>query len=130
MSCKKTFSAKKKPSVHGRALLNTFALRRATFANLATDDGRSARQMQRVVHAAAQQKNVVVHASALLPVVLVLDTTYFDTFGVMVFRCATRRQNLFWEFVGEETNEAYLAGLAHLQTIGFTVVAVVCDGKR
>lgn len=48
----------------------------------------------------------------------------------MVFRCATRRQNLFWTFVGEETNELYLAGLAHLQKVGFTVVAVVCDGKR
>lgn len=129
-SCKKTFSTKKKPSVRGRVLLNTYVLRRATFANLATDDGRSARQLQRVVHAAAQQEKIVVHASALLPVVLVIDTTYFDIFGVMVFRCWTRRQNLFWTFVVEETNEAYLAGLAHLQATGFTVVAVVCDGKR
>lgn len=129
-ACKKTFSTKKKPSVQGRTLWKMYALRRATFANLATDDGRSARQLQRVVHQAAQQKKTVVHASAALPVVLVLDTTYFDTFGVMVFRCWTRRQNLFWTFVGEETNELYLAGLAHLQATGFTVVAVVCDGKR
>ncbi len=86
--------------------------------------------MQRVIHVAAQQKKIVVHASAQEPVVLVVDTTYFDTFGVMVFRCWNRRQNLFWTFVGEETNELYLAGIAHLQEVGFTVVAVVCDGKR
>lgn len=59
-----------------------------------------------------------------------MDTTYFDTFGVMVFRCWNRRQNLFWKFVEEETNEMYLSGLTHLQETGFTVVGVVCDGKR
>jgi len=82
------------------------------------------------VHQSAQEKKIEVHTSAQEPVMLVIDTTYFDTFGVMVFRCATRRQNLFWKFVIEETNEAYLAGLAHLQATGFLVTAVVCDGKR
>lgn len=129
-ACGKTFSSAKKPSVNGRKLWKTYALRRATFANLAVDEACSPRQVQRIVHAAAQEKKIVVYASAEEPVVLVVDTTYFNTFGVMVFRCATRRQNLFWIFVREETNELYLAGLAHLQEIGFTVVAVVCDGKR
>lgn len=48
----------------------------------------------------------------------------------MVFRCAVRRRNLFWKFVGEETNEDYLSGIRHLQSLGFTITAVTCDGKR
>lgn len=94
------------------------------------DDGRSPRQIQRVLREEAQRKKIVVHTSGKEPVVLVIDTTYFDTFGVMVFRCWNRRQNLFWRFIEEETNEMYLAGLKHLQETGFTVVGMVCDGKR
>jgi len=108
----------------------TYALRRATFSDLAEEDGRSSRQIQRVVHKVASEKKIEVHTSAKEPVVLVLDTTYFDTFGVMVFRCATRRQNLFWKFIDEETNVAYLDGLVHLEVTGFSIVAAVCDGKR
>lgn len=116
--------------MRGRLLWKTYVLRRATLANLSIDDGRSPRQLQRVLQEEAGRGKIVVHTTGSIPVVLVLDTTYFDTFGVMVFRCWNRRQNLFWTFVGEETNELYLAGLAHLQEVGFTIVAVVCDGKR
>lgn len=129
-ACSSTFSSKKKPSVKDRVLWQTYVLRRATLANLTVDDGRSLRQLQRVLRGEAKRKKIEVHTSNKEPVVLVMDTTYFDTFGVMVFRCWNRRQNLFWIFVGEETNELYLAGLAHLQEIGFNVVGVVCDGKR
>ena len=116
--------------MRGRTLWKTYVLRRATLANLSLDDGRSPRQLQRVLRGEAKRKKIVVHTSGNVPVVLVMDTTYFDTFGVMVFRCWNRRQNLFWRFIEEETNDLYLAGLAHLQETGFTVVGVVCDGKR
>ena len=129
-TCQTTFSSKKKPSVRGRALWKTYVLRRATLANLSVDDGRSPRQLQRVLREEAQRKKVVVHTSGKEPVVLVMDTTCFDTFGVMVFRCWNRRQNLFWTFVEEETNDLYIRGLKHLQETGFTVIGVVCDGKR
>ena len=129
-ACGRFFRSKKKPSVCGRALWETYVLRRATLANLSVDDGRSPRQLQRVLRAEAKRKKIVVHTSGKIPVVLVMDSTYFDTFGVMVFRCWNRRQNLFWKFIEEETNDLYLAGLAHLQETGFTVVGVVCDGKR
>lgn len=111
-------------------LWKTYVLKRQTVSNLAVQEDLSERQVRRILRVESRRAPVVVHASVHEPVVLVIDTTYFDEFGVMVFRCATRRQNLFWTFVGEETNELYLAGLAHLQATGFTVVAVVCDGKR
>lgn len=129
-SCCRFFRSKKKPSVRNRALWKTYVLERATLANLSVDDGRSPRQIQRILSDEAKREKISVHTSEKEPVVLVMDTTYFDTFGVMVFRCWNRRQNLFWKFIGEETNEMYLSGLKHLQERGFTVVGVVCDGKR
>lgn len=114
----------------GRRLWKTYTLRRATLNNLSEDDGRSPRQLQRVLRRTANEQKITLRLSAEAPVVLVMDTTYFDTFGVMVFRCATRRRNLFWTFVTEESNEAYIAGMEHLQSLGFVITAVVCDGKR
>ena len=64
------------------------------------------------------------------PVILVTDTTYFDTYGVMVFRCWKRRRNLLWYFVSEETNADYLAGIHELEEHGYQIAAVVCDGKK
>lgn len=88
------------------------------------------RQLQRIVHKEAGRKKSVVKTSLNEPVVLIMDTTYFLEFGVMVFRCSNRRQNIFWRFVIGETNEEYLSGLAYVQSLGFNVVAAVCDGKR
>ena len=47
-----------------------------------------------------------------------------------MFRCATRRRNLLWYFVCEETNTDYLAGIRELETKGYRIAAVVCDGKK
>lgn len=65
-----------------------------------------------------------------IPVVLLIDTTYFDCFGVMVFRCYNRRRNLMWQFVRHESNDRYLDGITELEKHGYVVLAVVCDGKR
>lgn len=62
--------------------------------------------------------------------VIVLDTTYFDTYGVMVFRDPHARRNLLWYFVDEETNTDYLRGLDALRARGYQIAAVVCDGKK
>lgn len=66
----------------------------------------------------------------IAPVILLIDTTYFDCFGVMVFRCYRRRRNLMWRFVRHESNEGYLDGIAELEKQGYVILAVVCDGKR
>lgn len=63
--------------------------------------------------------------------VLVIDTTYFgEEFGVMVFRCAKRKKNILWEVVSYETNAEYLAGVRKLETQGWLILGIVCDGRR
>ncbi len=64
-------------------------------------------------------------------VIIVMDTTYFRRlFGVMVWRCAHRKRNLLWQFVPYETIDAYKRGVERLTDRGWTVRAVVCDGRR
>lgn len=63
-------------------------------------------------------------------IILVFDTTYFDGFGVMVFRCARSRENLLWYFIAEyETVAVYLTGIMELECRGYVILAIVCDGK-
>jgi transposase-like protein len=63
--------------------------------------------------------------------VLIIDTTYFDTYGVMVFRSWTHRRNVYWFFVREETNDDYLSGLKRIEEdFGYQIAAIVCDGKK
>lgn len=129
--CGRYFRSKKKPSVRSRLAWKSYASGRRTVAELAASDGRSTRQMRRVLSAEAAR---LVPAAAVQDgaggVALAVDTTYFGTFGVMVFRCAVRRRNLLWKFVGNETNEDYLAGICGLRDAGWEIAAVVCDGKR
>lgn len=63
--------------------------------------------------------------------ILIIDTTYFERgFGVMVFRCAIRRINLFWKFVPYETTQEYIAGVRYLEQQGWIIRGIVCDGRR
>ena len=60
-----------------------------------------------------------------------MDTCYFRRgFGVMVFRDHKSRRNLFWKFIGYETNAEYRSGIGYLLSQGLQISGIVCDGKR
>lgn len=60
-----------------------------------------------------------------------MDTTYFGRgFGVMLFKDALSGLNLYKIYVKTETNALYLQGKEHLNQKGFTIRAIVCDGRR
>ena len=60
-----------------------------------------------------------------------MDTTYFGRgFGVMLFKDALSGLNLYKFYVRTETNALYLQGIEHLKQRGFTIRAIVCDGRR
>jgi len=64
-------------------------------------------------------------------VVVLMDTVYWGRdFGVMVFRDALTRENLLKYYVKTETNDKYREGINELASKGFTVKAIVCDGRR
>jgi hypothetical protein len=60
-----------------------------------------------------------------------MDTTYFGRgFGVMLFRDAYSGVNLYKVFVKTETNQQYANGIKYLRQQGFTIMAIVCDGRK
>ena len=65
------------------------------------------------------------------PVVVLMDTTYFGrVFGVMLFKDAYTGRNLLKYYVKSETNKKYREGIETLINKGFTINAIVCDGRK
>ncbi len=63
-------------------------------------------------------------------VIILMDTTYWGRqFGVMLFKDAITKENLLKYYVKNETNTLYKEGIQELQSKGYSIAAVVCDGK-
>lgn len=62
-------------------------------------------------------------------IVLIVDTTYFKQFGLMVFRASNLKKNLLWKIVKHETNEEYRSGIQELIDNGWEILAIIADGK-
>lgn len=121
--------------MQGKDDWDEYVFHRRTVKELAMENDLSERQIRRRLgrQAEVQPSGYIFNnliEDKTIPVVLLIDTTYFDCFGVMVFRCYNRRRNLMWRFVGHESNESYLEGIAELEKHGYVILAVVCDGKR
>ncbi|MBI2257776.1 MAG: hypothetical protein HYU67_02640 [Flavobacteriia bacterium] len=64
-------------------------------------------------------------------VIVLMDTTYWGrNFGVMLFKDAISKENLLKYYVKNETNVLYIQGVKELQKRGFTIDAIVCDGRK
>lgn len=59
-----------------------------------------------------------------------MDTSYFGSFGVMVFRDYYKRKNILWGFVVHEKLGFYVDGINKLKSMGWGILGIVCDGKR
>ena len=60
-----------------------------------------------------------------------MDTTYWGrTFGLMLFKDSISKENLLKYYVKHETNAVYLQGIEELKTKGFTILGIVCDGRK
>lgn len=60
-----------------------------------------------------------------------MDTTYWGrSFGVMLFKDAITKENLLKYYVKTETNALYKQGIEDLQSKGFLVKAIACDGRK
>jgi len=64
-------------------------------------------------------------------VVVLMDTTYWGrNFGTMLFKDAWSKENLLKYYVKRETNALYVQGIEELKNRGFSIVAIVCDGRK
>jgi len=64
-------------------------------------------------------------------VIVLMDTTYWGRgFGVMLFKDSLTKENLLKYYVKTETNAKYIEGIEALKAKGFTILAIVCDGRK
>tara|TARA_B110000305_G_C19312474_1_gene574656 strand:+ start:255 stop:797 length:543 start_codon:yes stop_codon:yes gene_type:complete len=74
---------------------------------------------------------IVLEEKQARPVIVLMDTTYFGrTFGVMLFKDEITKENLLKYYVKTETNSLYIKGIEELKSRGFSILAIVCDGRR
>ncbi len=60
-----------------------------------------------------------------------MDSTYWGrSFGLMLFKDAHTGENIMWYYLRSETNLLYRKGIAELKSRGFTIDAIVCDGRK
>lgn len=68
------------------------------------------------------------------PIHLVVDATYFGTridrtaWGVILFRDADRKENLWWKYVAHERGVEYAEGRGYLESLGYTILSTTGDG--
>lgn len=60
-----------------------------------------------------------------------MDTTYWGrSFGVLLFKDSISKENLLKYYVKTETNLLYQQGIEELKSRGYSIKAIVCDGRR
>lgn len=98
-----------------------------TYSQLAKKYKCSKRTVQRKI----DQYQVRIPQKVCRGVVVLIDTTYWGRdFGVMLFKDNITKENLLKYYVRNETNAKYRQGIAALEFQGFTINAIVCDGRR
>jgi hypothetical protein len=76
---------------------------------------------------------VSIHNDNKIPreVIVLMDTTYWGRgFGVMLFKDNITKENLLKYYVKTESNSKYIEGINSLIASGFSVKAIVCDGRK
>ena len=64
------------------------------------------------------------------PVVVIADVTFFKrSFGILVIRAPHLKKNLYVQEVRSESIDVYLQGRKTLENMGYTVKAIVLDGR-
>jgi len=65
------------------------------------------------------------------PVVVVADAMFFGRYwGVVVMRNPHKKENLYWEEITTESPSVYQWGISDLSQQGFTIQALVIDGRK
>jgi len=60
-----------------------------------------------------------------------MDTTYFGkSIGVMLFKDAHSKKNIYWKYVRHENLQEYISGINYIKNLGFQIEGIVCDGKK
>jgi hypothetical protein len=108
--------------------LDEYIWERQTYSNLADKYGKSEKWVQRKLDKVKVKSIVKINPQ---PIVMVGDVTFFSRQnGLCVFREPNLKKNIWWKFTDYERVRIYEQGRKHLEKNGFTIQAVVLDGRR
>jgi len=124
-SCGKQFLGGNR--INPEKLWDEYLRGKQTYLQLATRYNCSKRTIQRQID--SYELSVV--SKSARHVVVLMDTTYWGrNFGVMLFKDAKTKENLLKYYVRNETNLLYLKGINELKVRGYTITAIVTDGRK
>lgn len=113
--------------INNQSLWKEYTEGKQTYSQLATKNNRSIKTIQRRL----DKVKLDIPELTKIEIIALMDTTYFGrNFGVMLFRDAHTKTNLYKCYVKHETNQAYVDGILHLQSKGFIIKGIVCDGRK
>lgn len=126
-SCGKSASSARRPARQLKKLRHTFVRNKQTKGQLGEETDRTARTI--TAHLDAVKLSLKTHRPR--PVVVVIDATYLGRgYGVLVARDPNAHENLHVHEITSETKAEYQSVRDDLEQKGYTLQAVVLDGRR
>ena len=108
-------------------MFNEYTWQRQTYSNLADKYDKSTKWIQRNLDEVEVKPIVKINER---DIIVVADTTFFSRLsGLCVFREPNLKKNIWWKFTDYERVRIYEQGKRHLEKNGFTIRAVILDGK-
>lgn len=119
--------SRKKCIVDKNKMYEDFSLHKQTYQELSTTYWVSIKTVQSYLDSACNQWW---RAAAPTEIILLIDTTYFGSMWLMLFKDKDSKDILHYEIVAYETNEAYKKWVQLLQGQWWSIKAIVCDWRR
>ncbi len=125
--CGTSFQSTRRPNQKQQALLHDYVWGRQSLAQLAEQEGRSARWIKKQLDRVERPKVPLTPQ----PTVIAVDTTFWGRhYGVTVFRSPALKKNLWCAEVESETPDIYARGYRELKEKGWNIAGAVIDGRR
>ena len=123
-NCRKKFQGNHEAAPNDRELFCLYAFNKQTLRELALTYHKHTRVFQEMFDALVLKEKI--HEPRTIA--LCVDTTFFEDFGVVVFRDQRKKEDLWWKFVDDERLEYYSEGRQYLESLGYTIASVTADG--
>ncbi|MDD4151779.1 MAG: transposase [Candidatus Gracilibacteria bacterium] len=109
-----------------KQIWNDYCFGKQTYAQLSEKYGESIKTIQKILDSFEFIPPIIKPRE----IILLMDTTYFGDFGIMVFKDYDSKKIINFKIVLNENNADYKAGVKELQEKGWIIKAIVCDGRK
>ncbi len=109
-------------------LLQEYIFGKQTLKKLADKYRKSSRTIKRYLD---KYQEVESQSPVTGPIVIGIDCSFFGRgYGIIVARCPSLKQNLYWKEITTENKAVYEEARRYLEAAGFTIQAVILDAKH